>query len=232
MPGRNSGKDLEELEYTTECLKEMSKNREASQKIITSQDLTDRLVMLDNSGNRSISENQQECQFGSRTLCFPHWFQYDNCLGTLASFVSLKGNLDEKMTRHFTIQILEGVNYLHQKDICHRDIKGNSILMEDDMNIKLTDFGIAEFINGNGMVTEKGTVRYMAPEVMSVGCTVMEMLTGKPPNSSLPTPNVVFRTVMGEPPHYQLSPASSVNLLEFLDKILHLQHHQLTYWSF
>lgn len=38
--------------------------------------------------------------------------------------------------------------------------------MEDDWNIKLTDFGISEFIDGNGVPTEKGTARFMAPEVI------------------------------------------------------------------
>ncbi|XP_059159430.1 mitogen-activated protein kinase kinase kinase 2-like [Physella acuta] len=109
--------------------------------------------------------------------------------------------------------------------------------MVDDMNIKLTDFGISEYIDEEGVATEIGTVRYMAPEVIyteggkiikytsradiwSVGCTVIEMLTGKPPNSSLISAQALFRTSMGEL-RYQLPPTSSVYLREFLDKVLH-----------
>ncbi|XP_059160574.1 uncharacterized protein LOC131944085 isoform X2 [Physella acuta] len=84
--------------------------------------------------------------------------------GTLASFVSKNIKLEEQLTRHFTIQILQGVDYLHQNKILHRDIKGNNVLMVDDMNIKITDFGISEIIDGSGVETEKGTIRYMAPE--------------------------------------------------------------------
>ncbi|XP_059163797.1 mitogen-activated protein kinase kinase kinase 2-like [Physella acuta] len=163
--------------------------------------------------------------------------------GTLASFISRSGKLGEQITRHFTIQILDGVDYLHQNKILHRDIKGNNILMEDDMNIKITDFGISEFIEGEGVSTEIGTVRYMAPEVVyteggkiinytsradiwSVGCTVIEMLTGKPPNSSVPTPLAIFRTATSEPPHYQLPPSSSVYLQEFVDKVLQRESNQ------
>ncbi|XP_059144143.1 mitogen-activated protein kinase kinase kinase 2-like [Physella acuta] len=158
--------------------------------------------------------------------------------GTLEAYISRRGNLSEEVTRHFTVQILEGVDYLHNNNILHRDIKGCNILMADDMNIKLTDFGISEFIDGKGLPTEQGTVRYMAPEVVftegnvikyytsrsdiwSVGCTVIEMLTGKPPNSSVPTPLAIFRTATKEPLHYQLPPSSSVYLQEFLNKVLH-----------
>ncbi|XP_059160582.1 mitogen-activated protein kinase kinase kinase 2-like [Physella acuta] len=157
--------------------------------------------------------------------------------GTLEAYISKRGNLSEELTRHFTVQILEGVDYLHKNYILHRDIKGNNILMVDDMNIKLTDFGISEIIDDNGVATEIGTVRYMAPEVIytdggkiinytsradiwSVGCTVVEMLTGKPPNSSLLTCQIPVQTVVfGAPPRYQLPQSSSGLLLAFLDRI-------------
>ncbi|XP_059160594.1 uncharacterized protein LOC131944103 [Physella acuta] len=166
-------------------------------------------------------------------------------MGTLSSFVSASENkrLDEKKTRHFTIQILEGVDYLHQSNILHMDIKGSNVLMKDDLNIKLTDFGISQFIDEIGVRTEQGTVRYMAPEVVytegniirnyssradiwSVGCTVIEMLTGKPPNSSVPTPLAILRIANSEPLHYQLPTSSSVYLHEFLNKVLNREAKQ------
>ncbi|XP_059144766.1 uncharacterized protein LOC131931949 [Physella acuta] len=109
--------------------------------------------------------------------------------------------------------------------------------MEDDWNLKITDFGLSEFVDGNGAATEIGTVRYMAPEVIytegnvirnyksradiwSVGCTVLEMINGKQPNSSVPTQQIVFQTYLGNPLKYQLPEASSVYLKEFLERIL------------
>ncbi|XP_059144645.1 uncharacterized protein LOC131931810 [Physella acuta] len=157
--------------------------------------------------------------------------------GTLAAFISKRERLCENLTRHFTIQILEGIEYLHQNNILHRDIKGNNVLMEDDRNLKITDFGLSEFIDANGVSTEIGTVRYMAPEVIytegnviqnytsradiwSVGCTVLEMINGKQPNSSIPTEQIVFQSYLGNPPSYQLPESSSVYLKEFLERIL------------
>ncbi|XP_059147655.1 uncharacterized protein LOC131935285 [Physella acuta] len=157
--------------------------------------------------------------------------------GTLAEFISKRGSLDEKLTRHFTTQILEGIEYLHQNNILHRDIKGNNVLMEDDWNLKITDFGLSEFVDANGVATKIGTVRYMAPEVIytegniirnytsradiwSVGCTAVEMVTGKPPCSSLLTPQIFFQTASGNPIQYQLPESSSVYFKEFLNMIL------------
>ncbi|XP_059147651.1 mitogen-activated protein kinase kinase kinase 2-like [Physella acuta] len=158
--------------------------------------------------------------------------------GTLAEFISKRGSLDEKLTRHFTTQILEGIEYLHENSILHRDIKGNNVLMEDDWNLKITDFGLSEFVDANGVSTEIGTVRYMAPEVIytegnvirnytsradiwSVGCTAVEMVTGKPPYSSVLTPQIIFHTALGNPLQYHLPESSSVYFKEFLNRILH-----------
>ncbi|XP_059160607.1 mitogen-activated protein kinase kinase kinase 2-like [Physella acuta] len=318
--------DLEELEHTTECLKEMSGNLEASQLILTNQDLTSRLVQLDNSGNSDIDQNINDIFwkggrstgilttisgkvvsdefpkhfeietddigkgfFGSvhlvkdtqkpderkfvakklknlaqmaislheaevllktkhpRIVQFHGFMKQDDTFiifleylkhGTLATFVSRRGFLEETLTRQFTIQILDGVQYLHKNNIIHRDIKGNNILMVDESAVKLTDFGISEFMDDHVAATDVGTVRYIAPELItsddgritnytskadiwSVGCTVIEMLTGKPPNSSVPTPLAILRIANSEPLHYQLPPSSSVYLQEFLDKVLH-----------
>ncbi|XP_059144345.1 uncharacterized protein LOC131931533 isoform X2 [Physella acuta] len=156
-------------------------------------------------------------------------------MGSLSSFISKRGSLDETLTRHFTIQILEGVEYLHHKNILHRDIKGNNILMHDDWNIKITDFGLSEIVDENGIKSDSGTIRYMAPELIytagkilkytsradiwSVGCTVVEMLTGKPPNNSLLDVQIAFRIKNRDPLLIQL-PASASDLLKaFLDRI-------------
>lgn len=109
--------------------------------------------------------------------------------------------LPESLIAHYTKQILTGLQYLHSNQIIHRDIKGANILVDDKGNIKLADFGASKKIEeivahvgaGESFASLKGTVYWMAPEVIrqtgygrqadiwSVGCTVIEMATGRPP---------------------------------------------------
>ncbi|XP_059160615.1 probable serine/threonine-protein kinase DDB_G0284251 [Physella acuta] len=157
-------------------------------------------------------------------------------MGTLSSFVKKHTRLNEALTRHLTIQILEGVKYLHENNILHLDIKGNNILMVDESNIKLTDFGLSTIYNEEeGVEAERGTTRYMAPEMIncpdgrifkhgssldiwSVGSTVVEMITGLPPNSTTTSVNVLFKIAMLQRPKYELSITASKNLRDFLEK--------------
>ena len=98
----------------------------------------------------------------------------------------------------YTRQILTGLEYLHANRIIHRDIKGANILVDSDGVVKLADFGASKQLQNVMSATGdlhslKGTPYWMAPEVIkqtghgrqadiwSVGCTVIEMLTGKPP---------------------------------------------------
>ncbi|KAI8477840.1 Mitogen-activated protein kinase kinase kinase 2 [Branchiostoma belcheri] len=107
------------------------------------------------------------------------------------------GALTENVTRKYTRQILEGILYLHSNMIVHRDIKGANILRDSSGNVKLGDFGASKRIqticSATGMRTVTGTPYWMSPEVIngegygrkadiwSIGCTVVEMLTEKPP---------------------------------------------------
>ena len=99
--------------------------------------------------------------------------------------------------------MLEGLNYLHMNNIIHRDLKCANILVDNNGIIKLSDFGaskkiIDQFVQENidkEFVSKsvKGSPYWMAPEVInktghsmqadiwSLGCCVIEMLTGKPP---------------------------------------------------
>ncbi|XP_059160585.1 uncharacterized protein LOC131944095 [Physella acuta] len=156
-------------------------------------------------------------------------------MGTLSTFIKQHTRLNEGLTRQFTIQILEGVKYLHENNILHLDIKGTNILMLDESSIKLTDFGLSTIYNEEGVEAERGTTRYMAPEMIncpdgrifkhccsldiwSVGSTVVEMITGSPPNSTTASANVLFKIAMLQRPKYELSITASKNLRDFLEK--------------
>ncbi|KAK5620293.1 hypothetical protein CRENBAI_025869 [Crenichthys baileyi] len=122
--------------------------------------------------------------------------------GSIASILHRFGPLPERVLALYTHQILEGVAFLHQNRVIHRDLKGNNVMLMPTGVIKLIDFGCARrlsFLNqtapnsGELLKSVHGTPYWMAPEVInesgygrksdiwSVGCTVYEMATGKPP---------------------------------------------------
>lgn len=120
--------------------------------------------------------------------------------GSIASLLQRFGPLGDNVTRVYTRQILIGLDYLHSQRVVHRDIKGANILVEKSGRIKLADFGMAkmlEFVDVErsdyAKKAVKGSAYWMAPEVIrksevtlgcdvwSVGCTVIEMASAKPP---------------------------------------------------
>ncbi|OIW17500.1 hypothetical protein TanjilG_22612 [Lupinus angustifolius] len=117
--------------------------------------------------------------------------------GSISSLLGKFGAFPEAVIRTYTKQILVGLEYLHKNGIIHRDIKGANILVDNKGCIKLADFGaskqVVELATISGAKSMKGTPYWMAPEVIlqtghsfsadiwSVGCTVIEMVTGKPP---------------------------------------------------
>ncbi|KAK6930006.1 Protein kinase domain, partial [Dillenia turbinata] len=117
--------------------------------------------------------------------------------GSISSLLGKFGSFPEAVIRTYTKQLLLGLEYLHKNGIMHRDIKGANILVDNKGCIKLADFGaskkVVELATISGAKSMKGTPYWMAPEVIlqtghsfsadiwSVGCTVIEMATGKPP---------------------------------------------------
>uniref|UniRef100_A0A8C0C7B0 Mitogen-activated protein kinase kinase kinase 19 n=1 Tax=Balaenoptera musculus TaxID=9771 RepID=A0A8C0C7B0_BALMU len=127
--------------------------------------------------------------------------------GSVSSIINRFGPLPEMVFCKYTKQILQGVAYLHENCVVHRDIKGNNIMLMPTGIIKLIDFGCVKRLawaglNGNGTHSDMpksmhGTPYWVAPEVInesgygrksdiwSIGCSVFEMATGKPPLASM-----------------------------------------------
>jgi serine/threonine protein kinase len=135
--------------------------------------------------------------------------------GTISSCLKKYGRFSQEVTKSFTSQILAGLEYLHFKGIIHRvysdiiycnsfsnhvsqDLKADNILVEPTGICKISDFGIskkADIHHGRAFTGMKGTVFWMAPEIISssgngydvkvdiwsVGCIVLEMWTGDRP---------------------------------------------------
>ncbi|XP_057700575.1 serine/threonine-protein kinase PLK1 [Corythoichthys intestinalis] len=101
----------------------------------------------------------------------------------------------EPEARYYMMQLLKGVQYLHNNRIIHRDLKLGNIFLNDDMDVKIGDFGLATKIeyDGERKKTLCGTPNYIAPEVLckkghsyevdvwSLGCILYTLLVGKPP---------------------------------------------------
>ncbi|XP_012789957.1 mitogen-activated protein kinase kinase kinase 19 isoform X4 [Sorex araneus] len=125
--------------------------------------------------------------------------------GSISSIINRFGPLPEMVFCKYTKQILQGVAYLHENCVVHRDIKGNNVMLMPTGIIKLIDFGCARRLAWAGLngthsdmlKSMHGTPYWMAPEVInesgygrksdiwSIGCTVFEMATGKPPLASM-----------------------------------------------
>ena len=111
-------------------------------------------------------------------------------------------------------QVLHGLLYLHEQGVIHRDIKGANILTTKEGLVKLADFGVATRATGLDEASVVGTPYWMAPEVMelsgattasdiwSLGCTVIELLDGKPPYHKLQPMPALFRIVNDDHPPF------------------------------
>ncbi|KAF8693424.1 hypothetical protein HU200_038818 [Digitaria exilis] len=105
------------------------------------------------------------------------------------------GPFKEPVIRNYTRQILSGLAYLHSRNTVHRDIKGANILVSPNGEVKLADFGMAKHITSYAEIHSfRGSPYWMAPEVImnkngyslevdiwSLGCTVIEMGSGRHP---------------------------------------------------
>ena len=115
--------------------------------------------------------------------------------GSIETLLKTFGPFEEELFQNYTRQIIEGIKYIHSKNVVHRDIKGKNVMLKANGVIKLIDFGCAKQLNQQSSNTKEellmslyGTAYWMSPEMVrevghgpktdiwSSGCTVFEMV--------------------------------------------------------
>jgi serine/threonine protein kinase len=132
--------------------------------------------------------------------------------GSLHSICKNFGKFPENLVSLYTAQVLQGLLFLHEQGVIHRDIKGANILTTKEGLVKLADFGVATKQQNLSDGSVVGTPYWMAPEVIelsgastasdiwSLGCTVIELIDGKPPYHKLAPMPALFRIVNDDHP--------------------------------
>ena len=154
--------------------------------------------------------------------------------GDLLTFLKKRNKLQEKTAKFIFNQLLQALKYIHSKNIVHRDIKLDNILIDLNNNIKLCDFGVGKYIqNSNELLYEQcGTPAYIAPEVLagggycgfpvdlwSSGVVLYSLLMGKIPFKAQKISELQDLIMSG---NYKIIEGISKNASDLLNKLLEI----------
>ena len=149
---------------------------------------------------------------------------------TLKTYIEKKGQLSFKESVSIAIQVARGIEAAHNKQITHRDIKPQNIIISTEGKVKVTDFGIARAASSNTISSDvMGSVHYSSPEqarngfvdgrsdIYSLGIVMYEMVTGRVPFDGDTTVAVAIQHLQEE-----ITPPSTYapNLPISLEKII------------
>eukprot|EP01104_Vermistella_antarctica_P020750 TRINITY_DN9020_c0_g1_i1.p1 TRINITY_DN9020_c0_g1~~TRINITY_DN9020_c0_g1_i1.p1 ORF type:complete len:587 (+),score=161.72 TRINITY_DN9020_c0_g1_i1:469-2229(+) len=199
----------------------------AAKNIQTGQEVACKLLSLENDQAlddvRCEISTLQECEhpnivnyLGSYYKPETLWILMEYCGGGSVSDVTqiLEAPMSETEIAVVCREVLKGLAYLHSENKIHRDIKGGNILLTDDGQVKLADFGVsAQLYNTlSKRNTFVGTPYWMAPELIkennyntkadiwSLGITAIEMAEIVPPRSNIHPMRVLFMIPRDPPP--------------------------------
>ena len=85
--------------------------------------------------------------------------------GLLFDLCQTMGSMGEDAGRFFLMQMVESLEYMHSRRVVHRDLKLENILIDDELNLKIADFGFACYKSIDCLKSYRGTMTYMAPEI-------------------------------------------------------------------
>jgi len=93
-------------------------------------------------------------------------FVFEMCAGgDLLSYIRRRKRLTEEVASPLFRQICEAIKFCHSKQIVHRDIKPDNMLLDDEGVIKICDFGISKRVGREYLTDFVGTPAFMAPEI-------------------------------------------------------------------
>ncbi|XP_073971508.1 serine/threonine-protein kinase msn isoform X4 [Rhodnius prolixus] len=178
------------------------------------------------------------------------WLVMEYCgAGSVTDLVkSTKGqSLKEEWIAYICREILRGLSYLHSNKVIHRDIKGQNVLLTDNAEVKLVDFGVSAQLDRTigRRNTFIGTPYWMAPEVIacdenpdatydnrsdlwSLGITALEMAESQPPLCDLHPMRALFLIPRNPPPRLK-SKKWSKKFHGFIETVLVKDYHQRPY---
>lgn len=90
--------------------------------------------------------------------------------GTFFDLVQNEGLKKEILIRSYFHQLVEGLEYIHSKNVAHLDLKLENLLLDEDFTLKIADFGLSRKVDVNYRDSTKGTANYRAPEVIENNC--------------------------------------------------------------
>ncbi|XP_074103140.1 serine/threonine-protein kinase msn isoform X6 [Cotesia typhae] len=178
------------------------------------------------------------------------WLVMEYCgAGSVTDLVkSTKGqSLKEEWIAYISREILRGLSYLHSNKVIHRDIKGQNVLLTDNAEVKLVDFGVSAQLDRTigRRNTFIGTPYWMAPEVIacdenpdatydnrsdlwSLGITALEMAESQPPLCDLHPMRALFLIPRNMPPRLK-SKKWAKKFHGFIETVLVKDYHQRPY---
>ncbi|XP_063545884.1 serine/threonine-protein kinase mig-15 isoform X8 [Cydia strobilella] len=178
------------------------------------------------------------------------WLVMEYCgAGSVTDLVkSTKGqSLKEEWISYICREILRGLSYLHSNKVIHRDIKGQNVLLTDNAEVKLVDFGVSAQLDRTigRRNTFIGTPYWMAPEVIacdenpdatydnrsdlwSLGITALEMAESQPPLCDLHPMRALFLIPRNPPPRLKLKKWAK-KFHSFIETVLVKDYHQRPY---
>lgn len=151
---------------------------------------------------------------------------------TLKTYIEKKGQLTYKEALSIAIQVGRGIQAAHAKNIVHRDIKPQNIIISTDGKVKVTDFGIARAVSENTIHSDvMGSVHYASPEqarngyvsnrsdIYSLGIVMYEMVTGRVPFDGDSTVAVAIQHLQDEmDPPSKYAPNLPISLEKIIQK--------------
>lgn len=157
--------------------------------------------------------------------------------GELFDFIISRPNLSYEDVRKLFFQVVYAVFFLHQKKIAHRDIKPENILLDQNFNVKLADFGFSRQVDENNLMsTPCGSQFYAAPEIIkglaydgqksdiwSLGVLLFAISTKSLPWTAASQPGIIFQIFNAQ---YDIPACVSKDIADCIDSCLRLEPNE------